>query len=318
MMHWYIKEFSQLTGVTVRTLHYYDKIHLLCPSIRHQNGYRKYSEMDLSKLQEIIALKSFGFKLSQIKLLITNRSNLAKSLPLQLDFLEQKTNVLNNLIKVLRKTVNGLKEDNSIDWQATLALIEVYQMVTKLENTWAGEVLNTDELKSYAELECDLSQKRPATKAAFEKRWYAICQQIAKHIDDDPKSEIGIDIGEKTHHAIYNLYGKKYAALKHSIWEKGFKSGATQKSDSKSLTPEMIEWLDQAMGAYWQNRNRNILKQIGEKADELILNEFQTALMEMYGNESKLKAELLEHVLSLEEVPDKSKNWIKKYFEQLV
>ena len=60
-MQWYIKEFSQLTKVSVRMLHHYDKVGLLKPSVRLLNGYRLYSEKDMLKLQQIIVLKSFGF-----------------------------------------------------------------------------------------------------------------------------------------------------------------------------------------------------------------------------------------------------------------
>jgi len=56
-------------------LHHYDKIGLLKPSMRLSNGYRLYSETDLLKLQQIIALKFFGFELSQIKLLLAKQDN---------------------------------------------------------------------------------------------------------------------------------------------------------------------------------------------------------------------------------------------------
>ncbi|MFZ9035368.1 MAG: MerR family DNA-binding transcriptional regulator [Francisellaceae bacterium] len=46
-MKWYTKAFAKLTGVTVRTLYHYDAIGLLTPSIRLDNGYRLYSEVDL-------------------------------------------------------------------------------------------------------------------------------------------------------------------------------------------------------------------------------------------------------------------------------
>ena len=47
MTQWYVNELSKLTKVTVRTLHHYDKIGLLKPSLRRSNGYRLYSEADL-------------------------------------------------------------------------------------------------------------------------------------------------------------------------------------------------------------------------------------------------------------------------------
>lgn len=75
MTQWFVKNLSKLTGVTVQTLHHYDRIGLLKPSLRLANGYRIYSEKDLLQLQQIIALKFFGFKLSQIKTLITEEKS---------------------------------------------------------------------------------------------------------------------------------------------------------------------------------------------------------------------------------------------------
>jgi len=56
-----IKEFSDKTSVTVRTLQYYDDIDLLKPSSRSQAGHRLYSEGDMLKLQQITTLKFMGF-----------------------------------------------------------------------------------------------------------------------------------------------------------------------------------------------------------------------------------------------------------------
>jgi DNA-binding transcriptional MerR regulator len=69
--------------VSVRTLHYYDKIDLLKPSLRLTNGYRLYSDKDLLKIQQIIALKFFGFELSQIKLLLVKQDDIVENLVMQ-------------------------------------------------------------------------------------------------------------------------------------------------------------------------------------------------------------------------------------------
>ena len=51
----HIKEFAKLTGVSVRTLHYYDEIGLLEPAfIDEQNGYRDYDEKSLGRMVEIL------------------------------------------------------------------------------------------------------------------------------------------------------------------------------------------------------------------------------------------------------------------------
>lgn len=62
MNQWYVKELSEMTNVSVRTLHHYDRIGLLNPSLRLTNGYRVYSSGDLmrwhSKLCRCIVLSN--------------------------------------------------------------------------------------------------------------------------------------------------------------------------------------------------------------------------------------------------------------------
>ncbi|WP_260979483.1 MerR family transcriptional regulator, partial [Streptococcus agalactiae] len=51
-----VKEISHISGISVRTLHYYDEIDLLSPSFVGENGYRYYDDESLIKLQEILLL----------------------------------------------------------------------------------------------------------------------------------------------------------------------------------------------------------------------------------------------------------------------
>jgi len=66
-----IKQVSEISGVSVRTLHHYDEIGLLSPK-KHENGYRYYSEEELSLLQTILYYKYLGFSLKDIKNLISS------------------------------------------------------------------------------------------------------------------------------------------------------------------------------------------------------------------------------------------------------
>ena len=66
-MKMHIKEFAKLTGVSVRTLHYYDEIELLKPAyVDEQNGYRFYDEDSLERMQEILFYRELDFELKSI------------------------------------------------------------------------------------------------------------------------------------------------------------------------------------------------------------------------------------------------------------
>ena len=66
MKQYGVKELSDLSGVTVRTLHHYDKIGLLKPLNRTEAGYRFYGEEELLRLQQILFYKELDFSLKEI------------------------------------------------------------------------------------------------------------------------------------------------------------------------------------------------------------------------------------------------------------
>ena len=65
-----IKQVSELSGVSIRTLQYYDNIGLLTPSERTEAGYRLYGEEQLATLQEILLFRELEFPLKEIKAIL--------------------------------------------------------------------------------------------------------------------------------------------------------------------------------------------------------------------------------------------------------
>ncbi len=172
MAQWYVKELSKLTGVSVRTLHHYDAITLLKPKIHLANGYRLYSEKDLSRLQQIIALKFFGFELAQIKTLLEVDLPIIDHFIVQSKFLEEKANGLLEASKTLKCIIQDYERDRSLTWQKFINLIEVYRMTQQLENTWAGKVLSPEQLKEYAKFEANLKTRfSDNDRNSFDKNW---------------------------------------------------------------------------------------------------------------------------------------------------
>lgn len=67
-----VKEISELTGISARTLHYYDEIGLFQPTSKSEAGYRLYDDKALQKLQQILFFREFDIPLKQIKFVIEN------------------------------------------------------------------------------------------------------------------------------------------------------------------------------------------------------------------------------------------------------
>lgn len=67
-----VKEISDLTGISVRTLHYYDEIGLLTPTDKSDAGYRLYDDKALETLQQILFFREFDIALKEIKSVMCN------------------------------------------------------------------------------------------------------------------------------------------------------------------------------------------------------------------------------------------------------
>ena len=102
-----IKKVSEISGVSVRTLHHYDEIGLLSPK-KCENGYRYYSEEDLQTLQTILFYKYLKFPLNQIKdLLVTGEKECLPHLKNQLILMQNERKRLLTLIETLEKTIRA-------------------------------------------------------------------------------------------------------------------------------------------------------------------------------------------------------------------
>lgn len=67
-----VKEISNITGISVRTLHYYDEIGLFKPTDKSDAGYRLYDDKALEQLQQILFFREFDIPLKEIKAVMEN------------------------------------------------------------------------------------------------------------------------------------------------------------------------------------------------------------------------------------------------------
>lgn len=98
-----VKEISRMTGVSVRTLQYYDRIGLLKPASYTEAGYRLYDDTSLERLSQILLFRELEFPLAEIKaILSTPDFDRKRALAQQIEMLELKREHLENLILFAR------------------------------------------------------------------------------------------------------------------------------------------------------------------------------------------------------------------------
>ena len=103
-----VNEVAKLTGITARTLHYYDEIGLLSPSETTEARYRLYDDTALETLQQILFFRELDFPLSEIKEIMTNPAfDKTDALKSHKTLLIKKRERLDNLIQLVDKTIKG-------------------------------------------------------------------------------------------------------------------------------------------------------------------------------------------------------------------
>jgi len=101
-----VKQLSDLAGISVRTLHYYDEIGLLSPSKVGANGYRFYDDAAVLRLQQILFYREIGLELTQIKTILDSPDfDLLEALRSHRQVLGKKIDRLQNLVKTVDNTI---------------------------------------------------------------------------------------------------------------------------------------------------------------------------------------------------------------------
>lgn len=137
-MHKYsVQQLSKLAGVSVRTLHHYDRIGLLKPAERSEKGYRIYSKTELLKLQQILFYKTLDFSLKEIATILDDPDfDLIKALEFHQMELSKRADHLTQLLITVNKTLHSLKNKKNM-----ISDKELYEGFSQEEiNTMRAEV----------------------------------------------------------------------------------------------------------------------------------------------------------------------------------
>ncbi len=104
-----VHEVSELAGVSVRTLQYYDKIGLLCPATRSEAGYRLYDDEDLARLQQILLFRELEFSLKDIREMVDSpQFDQSRALEQQIKLLELRRKHIDDLIDLAKSMKRGV------------------------------------------------------------------------------------------------------------------------------------------------------------------------------------------------------------------
>ena len=277
-----VKDISDLTGISVRTLHYYDEIGLLKPTEKSDAGYRLYDDKALETLQQILFFREFDISLKEIKAVLDNPAlERNQILQVQRKMLVTKKERMERLIASIDDILKG---ENKMDF-TIFTKTEVEEMFqTMLEHMpenmrniaikefgsieqWKKhymEVVSSEEMqKGYAKVvewyggkDKFLSVARtPVSKEvaeSYNKRIEAILQKlIAKQNCDIDSFEVKELVGE------YGFVMKQLAQIKE---EKGFMMAQTQYYRNEQIKPMIDEKYGEGASDFFAQAIENYYK----------------------------------------------------------
>jgi DNA-binding transcriptional MerR regulator len=179
------QQFAELAGVTVRTLHHYDRLGLLKPSGRTESGYRLYRESDLALLEQITVLKFLGLPLKRIREVLQRNNNqgLRPALTLQLCALDEKRRRLGLAIDAIREARQILDSGREPDWRMFKKILKVMEMQNI--NDWMMRYYDEG---ARAKVEERKKLWSPELQERVSKQWTELFADIEAARGEDPAS----------------------------------------------------------------------------------------------------------------------------------
>lgn len=244
-MKYTVKQLADLSGTSVRTLHYYDEIGLLKPSYVEENGYRYYEAKELLKLQQILFFKELDFSLEDIMKIIQSPGfETLEALKDQQKLLESEQKRILKLLISIEKTIKTLKGGGNMktdDMFEPFTDAELYELKEEAKQKWG----KTDAYKQSVE------RTKGWKKEDYDRikaQNIALARKLALAMDMDMKSAevqslidehyASITIFYDCSHDFYNNLGKMYVA----------DARFTQYYDR--FRPGLARWLQQAIEYY--------------------------------------------------------------------
>ncbi|MBA3721133.1 MAG: MerR family transcriptional regulator [Parachlamydiaceae bacterium] len=186
-MAYTVTKLAKISGVSVRTLHWYDEVGLLKPAYHGPNGYRYYEEEQLLILQQILFFRELGFELKQIqKILKRNDFDKIVALSSHRQILQKNLARTRELIKTIDETIEHLKGTKKMKEQ------EIYYGFSKEKQAdYEKELIKRfgDKVKdSIAESHQNVKNWSKADWDKSSKEFDEICKELVKMIEKHSKT----------------------------------------------------------------------------------------------------------------------------------
>jgi len=251
-MSYTVKQLSDLAGVSVRTLHYYDEIGLLKPDSIRPNGYREYGDEAVMRLQQILFYRELDLNLEDIKAIVTRPDfDAAAALEAHRNSLQGRARRLERLIKTVDDTLFHMKG------------------LRKMSPKQLFQAFSEEEQEKYAKEAEQMYD--PETVKASQKKWKSYSKEDKQRIADEgnaayeaiaaaiplgassPQAQAGVEQWRKHMDYFWTPSLDQLVGLTEL-----YNSDPRFKGNFDKIDPQLAEFMREAVGVYVKRNAQNL------------------------------------------------------------
>lgn len=238
-----IGQLASATGLTVRTLHHYDHVGLVCPSTRTSSGHRLYQEADIQRLYQVLALRQLGLSLGEIGDALGGNASLDTLLRRHQEHLDQQLAAMRALRARLSSTLARWSDSTSGDGTDFVALIR--------------EVITVDEtVHKYFSQEqlAELAERRERIGAdaiaGVEASWQELIPRVQQALDagTDPASAEAQEMAREWMELLEQFHGGD-EGLRDSLYQMYDENADWIRQQHAGPSPEQLDFIQRANAA---------------------------------------------------------------------
>lgn len=240
----HINKVAELTGVTVRTLRYYDKINLLSPVSKTEGGHRLYNEENLQKLLQIQFLKKTDFTLEEIKQMLSSSTwSWSTSLKEQLDYVVKEQEKLQKIEQSLREMISAFNVEGGLSEVVLKNLMQLASEDKEKHQLYREAMFSKADLKKWDQLPHMASEEESSLE------WISLIGLLKESMSEDPQSPNVQHIILQMENKRIKEYGQQNSFLD-KLWELRKSKIESKKLGLYPMEQELLEFLEQAYSIY--------------------------------------------------------------------
>jgi len=245
-----VGELARRTRLTIRTLHHYDEIGLLRPSLHTESGHRLYTAGDMARLQQVLSLRQLGFSLEEIRDCLDRPGfSPLEVIRLHVARLREQIELQRGLCERLEAIADGLRAAGEVSAEDFVQTIE---RMTMIESYYTPEQMESFRKRSaeVAAAGVDLAQQAQEGTAAWNELLAQLKVEMEKGTDPaDPK----VQALEKRRQALVNLVSGGDKAIEENL-ERMWKEQGDKLCAQFGIDPKVMAYLGKMVEAARQKR----------------------------------------------------------------